>query len=476
MFNPTLELLINPTFWVCLATFLILLWQFNRFRRQPGGALRARTTIYRFLTGPIPLITLIVAGISRAGFAMYMGYVAPLDIMQDVVSARQILHGESAYPSDMRLKIWDSLERNPPAVSLGRWIPGLRQKEIWETHAFLSVQAHPPFSLITAVPMVALFGPHGTALCVDLLSLAGLCLIIILVSKSDAIQLSSRLAALAFAAMLAWEPTLSLLRQGQSGLLIAPLLVLGWFLLRRGRPVLAGIPLGVATCLKLYPGLLLVYLLFRHRRALASALLTILVLSAAPVPFVGWRIYPEYYSSARIIAKMYGNYPANLSLLGLLTKNGLPVSGAFVGLVGLVVVGAVIWRLQKTTKPQLGNRFDLEFSLFLILMLLLSPISWDHYWVLLILPIVVLGEEVLSKPTWIDLVGFCILILLLSIPLQTWVFPFSTRVSSAGVNVRTASIPTFALIAFAAWIAKIRMKAASSDDLNDCRLKARWVR
>ncbi len=467
MFNPTRELILNPTFWGCLAAFLILIWQFARLRGDPAGVVPAGAAIRKFLTGPAPLAVFIFAAIARAGFAVYMAYVAPLDIMQDFASARQLLQGDSAYPSDMKAIIWDSLERNPPALSLGRWIPSLRQKEVWETHSFLSIQAHPPLLLILAVPIAALLGPHATALFVDLLSLAGLGLVLLLILKSGAFHLTPRSAALVFAFLIAWEPTISLLRQGQSGLLISPLIVLAWFLLRRGHPWLAGIPIGVATCLKLYPGLLLVYLLFYHRRALATALVTILIAFVTPVPFVGWRIYSEYYSAAGAIAKIYGSHPINLSLLALFTKNGLPMSGVLVALLGLASVAATILYLRSRPDPVFGEGFDLEYSLFVIFMVLLSPIAWDHYLVILILPIVVLGRQVLSnRPCWTNLFGFGLLMLFLSIPVLTFVFPFSDKVSPEAVNIRTVSIPSLLLIALALWIARLRVTANARSALD----------
>jgi hypothetical protein len=82
---------------------------------------------------------------------------------------------------------------------------------------------------------------------------------------------------------------------------------------------------------------------------------------------------------------------------------------------------------------------------------------------LLILPIVVLGQQVLNNRTsWTGLFGFCFLMLLLSIPHGTLVFPFSTKAVSAAVNVHTASISTLSLIVLTVWIARVRMRTVSS--------------
>src|SRR5262249_16424631 len=150
------ELLLNPAFWGCLAVLLIVLWKATMGGRRAAGVEQAQTAIRRFLTEPLPLALFLFAGIARAGFAAYMSYIAPFDVMQDGVSAQQLLAADSAYPSDMREKIGDTLIRNPPAVLLGRWLPSLRQKEEWDTRSSLwlqalAAQAHPPLQLILTV-------------------------------------------------------------------------------------------------------------------------------------------------------------------------------------------------------------------------------------------------------------------------------------------------------------------------------------
>jgi hypothetical protein len=255
---------------------------------------------------------------------------------------------------------------------------------------------------------------------------------------------------------LCWEPVLSLLRQGQSALLIGSLLVLGWYLLRRGREGAAGIPIGVATCLKLYPGLLLVYLLLRYRRAFVSAVASIAVLAILPLPFTGLSLFRDYSGIAPRVTAMYGGHPLNLSLLGLLRKNGLNVpSGAFAVLAAAIAAGAVllIWKSGVADKFRLEH----EYALFCALALLLSPIAWDHYLVILIFPLVVLGNSVLNpKPEWPSMIGFALLAMMFAIPAISLIFPFATQQQARFVNIRTASILNLALIAFIGWSARVR--------------------
>ena len=463
MFNPTRELLLNSTLWLCVGILVLLVWQYVKLRGRPDSASQAKENVVRLLSARPVIALLFLCAVLRAGFVLYISYVAPLDVMQDIVSAQLLQRGESAYPPQMAPLIVASLKSEPPRFSLGALFPRLKQKEQWETHGFLPLQAHPPHLILLTVPFVALLGVHGAALAINLVSLSGLLLIVILIYRSGAFQLSGRTACLIGIVSLSWEPVLSLLRQGQSGLLVGSLIVLGWYLLRRGHVAAAGIPISIAVSLKLYPGVLLVYLLFRYRRAFASAMATLAVLMVGAIPLGGWRLFTEYSGIAGRVTAIYGGHPLNLSLLGILRKNGLQVSvPAFAAIVVGLIGGAVLLLvLQRGAVP--GKRLlDLEFSLFAAFTLLVSPITWDHYLVILILPLVVIGNSVLNeKANWASMIAFALLALVIAIPAPSLVFPFGTQQLARLVNVRTGSILTLALAVLTAWIARLQYQAAA---------------
>jgi hypothetical protein len=462
VFNPTRELLLNSTLWFCVGILVLLVWQYVKLRGRPDSASQAKEKVVRLLSARPVIFFLCLCAVLRAGFVLYISYVAPLDVMQDIVSAQLLQRGESAYPPQMAPLIVRSLKSEPPRFSLGALFPRLKQKEQWETHGFLPLQAHPPHLILLTIPFVVLLGVHGAALAINLVSLSGLMLIVILIYRSGAFQLSGRTAWLIGIVSLSWEPVLSLLRQGQSGLLVGSLIVLGWYLLRRGHITAAGIPISIAVSLKLYPGVLLVYLLFRYRRAFASAMATLAVLLLAAIPLGGLRLFTEYSGIAGKVTAMYGGHPLNLSLLGILRKNGLQVSvPAFAAIVVGVIGGAVLLLVLQRGAP--GKRLlDLEFSLFAALTLLVSPITWDHYIVILILPLVVIGNSVLNeKANWANMIGLAMLALVIAIPAPSLVFPFGTQQLARLVNVRTASILTLALAALSAWIARLQYEAAT---------------
>jgi len=77
---------------------------------------------------------------------------------------------------------------------------------------------------------------------------------------------------------------------GQVGLLLLFLIVAAWFLAWRGREWMAGAVLGLATLIKLLPGLLLVFFLLKRRWRVAGAALAVAVICGLGMPLatLGW--------------------------------------------------------------------------------------------------------------------------------------------------------------------------------------------
>jgi hypothetical protein len=456
MFNPTRELLLNPTFWLCFVWFAVLAGLFARLNHDSKGVLQARAIVRRVSSNTVLISLFSALVIFRAAFALYMGYVAPLDVMQDIVSAQQLARGASAYPlTEMPTLTVAALRAEPARFSLGSLIPVLKRKEQWETHGFLPLQAHPPHQILLTMALWRAFGLHGAALAVNILSIAALAMTILLLSRGGVVGASASFAVFCGAAALGWEPVLALFRQGQSGLLIGVLVVLAWWLLRAGNSAGAGMLIGAAACLKVYPGLLLLYLLLRHRRAFVSAVMTMLVLTLLPVPWFGWRLYAEYIHTAGRVTALYGGNPLNLSLLGLLRKNGMTVSTPAAALIGLCLALAASLLVLRGRLPE-PKRLDREYAMFCGLMLLLSPIVWQHYLVLLFLPLCVLGSYVFDSTGWRSMFLFSVLLVVLSIPADSLIFPFATFKRASLVNVRSVSVLSLALCALVGWVAYIQ--------------------
>jgi hypothetical protein len=106
------------------------------------------------------------------------------------------------------------------------------------------------------------------------------------------------------------------------GAVLSGLIVMGWYCVRQGRTALGGIAVGIATSLKAFPGLLLVYFLLRHRRAMMSAVATIVVLNLLTMTVWGEKSYEEWIQMAQYVMTRYSQADLNYSLLGALNSLG----------------------------------------------------------------------------------------------------------------------------------------------------------
>jgi hypothetical protein len=116
----------------------------------------------------------------------------------------------------------------------------------------------------------------------------------------------------------------------------------------------------------------------------------------------------------------------NISLLGFLTRVlGLKGSPGFamllLSLLALLLVGATGWLVHRGAGDQVivGGAIDLEYSLFVLLMPLLSPVAWDHYLLILLLPVAILGSRILHTWRWPPISGFFGMLAALSSPIPT---------------------------------------------------------
>jgi hypothetical protein len=415
-----------------------------------------------------------IGAVLTNGFALYKGYLLPLDIMQDVVSAKEFLAGRSLYPSDMSERINDCLDHEPEPLSLSRWWPSLGEKEIaarQEARKLHWVQAHPPIMTLFFTPIVLVLNVAGTYAALSLLSLAALVVSLVLLRSGLELKLTrGQLLALALV-VLGWAPVANVLRTGQTGLLLCGLIVGGWHALRRGRPMLAGVAIGVAACLKLFPGLLLVYLLLRQRRAFVSGAATVVLLLTFTGAMAGWGVYGEYLATGRGVVHDYADRYNNLSLLGAIARAVGDVTSAQVIFLaaGAFIVAAVALLVFRAVRAEGGQQMDLEYALFVALMPLLSPITWDHYLVILLLPVAVLGRRVLAENRLGATGGWLTILLILAIPDTTffWLGPIvQGRFGTFSNIIILQSFRTVAMIATCCWLARLIQFGQKEENLS----------
>jgi hypothetical protein len=193
-------------------------------------------------------------------------------------------------------------------------------------------------------------------------------------------------------------------------------LVLGWVYLRRGAEIPAGIAVGVAATIKLFPGVLIVFLLVARRyRAFLAASATYLAVAAVMTSTYGLRSWQQFLVQQGGPQGFWVGHVRNASLQGvfLRTISPLCVSSplpntrttlvAIVLSVLLLVLAALLSRrMLKHAREENYGSIDLPFALFSVLGTFLNPWIWEHYHVLLVQPVFVLVVSVWTsfRRTW----------------------------------------------------------------------------
>jgi alpha-1,2-mannosyltransferase len=215
---------------------------------------------------------------------------------------------------------------------------------------------------------------------------------------------------------LTFQPVLDNMWHGNISALIFFAFCLSYWLLRRGHPWLAGLILGLIVPLKFYPAFFVLYFVWRRNWALVvGAVVGCLVVLGVSLLTVGWAGNIDYFRM--VLAELRsGGIPAfnNQSISGFLlhafTSGDVNAWGEIaaprlVSILRLVLVGALIgvvaWALcrrpEKTADPVISQ--DLDLALVIGVMLLASPITWYHYYVWLLFPLVVLFDHLLVSST-----------------------------------------------------------------------------
>ncbi len=452
--------LVSFGLWLGVAGFLLAL---VRLRRRPGEPVLPGS-----LMSTAVLVLVALGTLSNVGISVFKAVVAPRDILQDIVSAREFLAGRSLYPERMNELMREELANEPDLSAVLPWPEPIRERLAGRRNTVSDehwVQAHPPLATLLVAPLVALGGTLLTQAIVFLVSAGALGLSLWIIARRLGGELTARQRLLLVLIAFAAEPVVACLRLGQSGLLLLLLIVIAWDALHRRRWAVAGIAIGIATCIKIFPGLLLLYLLCRHRRAFLVAVMTVAALWGLVALVAGPECISEYAETARTVVDEYEAFPGNLSLLGLLSRPVASdlVARAIVRIVFYLLAGAVliltafqVWR-PTAIVPAEGEALDREYSLCVALMPLLSPIAWDHYLVVLLLPLSILGRQALARDaSWQATLGYFAILLLLLVPETTFTWPTSDLEGGARLAANFLVLPlrTCALIALCFWLAR----------------------
>jgi hypothetical protein len=249
-----------------------------------------------------------------------------------------------------------------------------------------------------------------------------------------------------------WPPLWFHLAQGQLGIAILFLLTLAWRAARNGRDTIAGSIIGLAAAIKIFPAVLIAYFIFRRRFRLAiSGILAFALISAVTLLITGPDTFRDYLIIVLPTLKRFNEYGRNASLTGFFSRLVNPSLAGVVALMASVWVAGAIW--VRSTRAD----FDEGFALAITGTLLITPLTWPHSLVILLLPLAVYRARLAyadSLSRWLAGAGW----LLMAVP-QTLLPGFDeSKPASAAVSLTVLSVNFYGLLAF--FLAQTRIHPA----------------
>jgi len=181
---------------------------------------------------------------------------------------------------------------------------------------------------------------------------------------------------------------------GQLNLFILFLITLSFLGFMKKDNRLLGISLGVAVMIKIFPLFLLPYLLLRRKwKALLWFFATCAFLSIAS--FIFFPTTSTYFVSyfrevlPQLLLKQHNAYYYNQALSGFVSRLNIAsnISQIVQSVISLMLFLMTLFAILANKKE---SKTSLEFSLVLILNLLLNGFSWQHHFVWLLIPFLII--------------------------------------------------------------------------------------
>lgn len=334
------------------------------------------------------------------------------DFFQEYSSARNLFNDRAIY-QDMK----SSLHR----YLIGRADP---------TALHVEWNAHPPAAVLMVLPFAGL-DFDDAFLVWNFLSVDALVISLWIACRALRIGLSPWSLCHPIVLLLLCHPLWEHMRQGQLNLVLLLLLTGMWASERSGRPRLAGVLLGLAAAIKLFPGFFFIHYAMRRRWRVVAAGAATLAATAALASFcLGRGIHRTYFleivpriawfrsgwnnaSISGFWGKLFDPVPAEKHWLFATRALVRSPSLAYAGT--LLCSAAVIALLARRARsPRGACDGDRSFAMACTAMLITSPITWEHYFLLLIPSLMILWETASGK--W----PRCVLVLIAA---ALWVDP-----------------------------------------------------
>ncbi|MEU5939181.1 glycosyltransferase 87 family protein [Micromonospora sp. NPDC047548] len=259
---------------------------------------------------------------------------------------------------------------------------------------------YPPFAALVMLPMAYLPWPGAITVSVAASVVVSAVLLWWLLDPVSRRAGWARWFALAVALCLAaaFEPMRETINFGQVNMLLLFLVALDLLRLVPAGNRWAGVGIGLATAIKLTPGVFIVYLLItrRWRAAFTS------VAAAAVVTLLAAALFPdasrEFWTSALWNTNRVGElaFVSNQSLRGVVARLN-PDHPSTLAWLALVLATLAIWAWRSRAAAAVGDHAT-GLALTGALMCLVSPVTWVHHLVWLIPALILLVDNAVAAP------------------------------------------------------------------------------
>jgi Glycosyltransferase family 87 len=271
----------------------------------------------------------------------------------------------------------------------------------------IDYNAHPPTSVLLALPF-ARFSYPDAVLGWNALSLVAFLASLVIVARVLSIPTTLQLPILAL--LVFCHPLYGNLYTTQLTLILVVFVTGIWALERSDKSYAAGLLIGAAATIKLFPAYLVVYYAARRQiRPIQAAVLSFTVLTLITVLVLGFDTYEDYVRVVLPHQTKFRSFGYNLSLAGfwhklfdpqgergwmtplwfspILARLGTMLSD----LVVTLLVSVVAYRARTLSQR------DSALATTVTAMLLVSPVTWDISLPLLLVPIAVIARTAKSS-------------------------------------------------------------------------------
>jgi hypothetical protein len=275
---------------------------------------------------------------------------------------------------------------------------------------------YPPFIAILSTPLLA-FSLNQVIVVwfmIEALCLAAIAAMITILWKG---RLDWVRAVFIFFLLLSWYAVMVDLLYGQLTILLTSLVLAGLLALRKNKNILAGVLIGLSVALKMFTWPLIIYFGFkRDWQSFISSGITAIGLNLIAFLVLGINPVIDYYLHVTMqVSAIYHSFLKNYSLWSIgyrLFEGTQPTGGSYIsalplvnlpqiapavsaGLAGIFLVLGMLWAIRAKDS-------DIGYAIMVCVIVAVSPISWDHYYVMILISLVILLLNLSKRafPTW----------------------------------------------------------------------------